>query len=116
MKIIEVKGGCMRPIIRSGQIVFCKKVGKVRPGDIVLYKKGDRKYLHRVIKICGDKLVVGDDCGILSYHEIFVKQVEGKCFTIFNGFIGLVYHCVIRTIFIVFRKLKNKVIRFMVTK
>src|ERR1700685_3446754 len=48
---LRVLGGSMTPWIRSGDLVFIKRIdfGRVSPGDVILFERADRFFVHRII-------------------------------------------------------------------
>ncbi len=102
---IKTSGGCMRPLIKSGQVVYIKKTKKIKLGDIVLYRLGDKNYLHRVINIDKDEYTVYDDTNITSPVKIYLENIIGSYPTVFSGYIGFLYHKIILKIFFVCRKI-----------
>ncbi len=110
MKIVVVKlaGGCMRPLLRNGQtVLIIPPRKKLYLGDLVLYKIAEQLFLHRVVKLSSQSVVVNDDCGITSYITVPLKDVIGICPTILSGFLGYIYHIFIRTIYTTFRWIKK---------
>jgi signal peptidase I len=81
---LQVKGGSMFPFIRSGEwvdVVLCKDGERsVRKGDIILFRKAESLYLHRVIKAKGDLFIAkGDQSfghdGAIPTEDIIAKVV-----------------------------------------
>lgn len=97
----------MRPLLKDGEIIFVKETKKIFVGDIVLYHLNNKKYLHRVVKIEGDKLTVCDDVGITSETKISYSNVLGIYRTIFSGLIGFLYHKIVRFMYLNFRRIKQ---------
>lgn len=105
---VRTVGGCMRPLVKSGDIVYIEKKQKYCLGDVVLYEIKNQKFLHRIVKSLPDKkYIVCDDVGITSPMVIFSYNILGFYPTIFNGIIGYLYHVLIRLIFVFGRKIKN---------
>ncbi|MFN3551057.1 MAG: S24/S26 family peptidase [Endomicrobiia bacterium] len=105
---IKLNGGCMRPLLRDGDIVLVvpwKK--KLRVGDIVLYKLNGQLFLHRVVRVFLQNIVVNDDCGITSYVNVQLKNVIGIYPTILSGFLGYIYHILVKSVYITFRLVKK---------
>ncbi|MCE4604173.1 MAG: signal peptidase I [Aeropyrum sp.] len=44
-----VEGSSMEPLLHSGDLVILSSSGDYGPGDIVVYRKGDRYIIHRII-------------------------------------------------------------------
>ena len=59
----KTEGGSMEPLISTGDLVLVEKpTGSVKRGDVVLYKRGDRYVLHRVLRLReGLFEIVGDN-------------------------------------------------------
>lgn len=109
MNIIPVKlvGGCMRPLLKNGDCVFVVKTKDVRLGDIILFELEDKNFLHRVVKVLKNGYVVLDDFGITQKIFVPKENVVGKYPTIFSGYLGLVYHIIVKNTFLVLRYFKN---------
>lgn len=61
----EVRGSSMWPLIRQNRdfAFIIKKPDKLRKYDIVLYRRGKKLILHRIIKIKNGKYIIaGDNC------------------------------------------------------
>lgn len=97
----------MRPLLKSGQVVPTLPCKTFRRGDIVFYKKNGKLFLHRIIKLLEKGVVVTDDCGITDYIYIPYQDIFGIYPTILRGFIGFVYHILIRNLYICFRRIKK---------
>lgn len=104
---IKLTGGCMRPLLKNGRIIpiLCNK--KIRLGDIVLYKKQNKLFLHRVVKISSQKIIVEDDCGVTSCVDVAYNEVVGVYPTFFSGVVGFIYHIITKNLYILFRNFKN---------
>lgn len=64
------KGRSMMPLLREGRdvMVIERKDGRCKKYDAVLYKRGEKYILHRVIKVReNDYVIVGDNCRRLEY-------------------------------------------------
>ena len=107
LDFIKTSGGCMRPLIKNGDVVRIVKKNRYCLGDVVLYEINGQKFLHRIIKILSNKkYVVCDDTGITEPVEINFDNIIGFYPNIFNGVLGYVYYIVIKTIFCIARKIK----------
>lgn len=104
---IKVSGGCMRPLIKDGYIVEILPKKKVTCGDIVLYRTEYGNFLHRIIKLHSNKIVVCDDTGVTCPIEISPEQIIGVYPTIFNRFLGILYHYCVKHFFILGRFIKS---------
>ncbi len=105
--VVKTVGGCMRPLISDGNIVFIRKKNNYRIGDIVLYEINSEKFLHRITKVLPNKrYVVCDDTATTLPVEIGFENIIGFYPNIFNGLFGYFYHIVIRTIFLI-KKIAN---------
>lgn len=105
--LVKLTGGCMRPLLKSGDMCFIFPKKKISVGDVVLYKYCGQAFLHRVIKVLKEDIVVLDDCGICEPVRISKDYVVGIYPSIFSGWLGYAYHLVVRNLFIIVRKLKN---------
>ncbi|MCX7956951.1 MAG: hypothetical protein N2643_03535 [Endomicrobia bacterium] len=107
---IKLKGGCMRPLLKTGQIVpiFLNVSPKI--GDIILYKTHNSFFLHRVVKIFPKYIVVSDDCGITFYNIVAKDDVIGVYHSMLSGILGYLYHIVVKNSFIFLRFVKNIII------
>jgi|GEM_PF-1823674 len=107
LDFIKTSGGCMRPLIKNGDVVCIVKKNRYCLGDVVLYEINGQKFLHRIIKILSNKkYIVCDDTGITEPVEISFDNIIGFYPNIFNGVLGYVYYIVIKTIFCIARKIK----------
>lgn len=110
MKVLFVKlnGGCMRPLLKNGQVVVVTSPEKkLKVGDVILYKIDNKFFLHRIVKLSEKNIIVTDDCGITSYVSIPYDNVVGVYPTILSGFVGFVYHIFARTIYKTLRFVKR---------
>ena len=104
---IKASGGCMRPLIKNGDVIFVRKKFNYRLGDIVLYEINGQKFLHRIIKVLNKNYIVCDDTGTTEPVEIGINNILGFYPTIFSNFLGFVYHKVVKIIFCIGRRIKN---------
>lgn len=78
MKVeIHPKGHSMLPFIQPGDSVIIE-IGKkdIKKYDVVLYKKGDRSILHRVLDKKGNEYIIcGDNEDI--YDKVSEEQIIG---------------------------------------
>ena len=81
MKIFTF-GGSMRPFIGSRRILCVRcngqSVKEFSKGDVVLYKKGDCYFVHRIVKKLDKGWIVEDDAGVVGRHFIERDEVIGK--------------------------------------
>ncbi len=75
----RLEGGCMRPLLRDGDIVPVRGVlpAGVGAGDIVLYRRSGKAHLHRVWWRSGGNLWIKDDAAIVGLHRIKAAEVLG---------------------------------------
>jgi ribosomal protein S18 acetylase RimI-like enzyme len=82
---LQAKGGSMYPFIRSGDWVDVALFGgtekNIRKGDIVLFKKDESLYLHRILRREGDVFFAKGDMsfghdGAISIDDVFAKVVS----------------------------------------
>lgn len=94
-----VKGSSMLPTLREGDIVIILRVktDEIRPGDVVVYRAGDKLIIHRVIEIKrfgndlyfvtkGDNNPTTDFMYFDNSLGIHYKRIVGKVFSI-NGYL-----------------------------
>jgi len=108
MKIFAV-GGSMRPFIRSGDFLSLEfRVDSLKRGDVVLYRKGDKYFIHRISKKVYGGYVVDDDAVIVGKHFVDVKEITGKVKLPFylEGFLGFTISRILNVFFRVIRKIK----------
>ncbi|MEM1628418.1 MAG: signal peptidase I [Desulfurococcaceae archaeon] len=90
-----VKGNSMLPLLREGDIVIIIKANaeEIKPGDIIVYKAGDKLIIHRVIEIRrmsgdlyfvtkGDNNPMSDFIYFDNLIGIHHSRVVGKVFSI----------------------------------
>jgi signal peptidase I len=87
---LTVKGGSMRPFIRSGDVVELEPVDcLVRVGDVVLLRcgSGEEGYvLHRVVRVQGEKIFIRGDAQEISDGPFAQGDVLGRVTTTYcNG-------------------------------
>lgn len=76
--IWNCKGRSMQPLIREGidYVVIEKPSGQIRPYDVVMYPRGAKYVLHRVIERSGDELVIlGDNC--VTFEHVPADRIIG---------------------------------------
>ncbi len=102
---IKTSGGCMRPLIKNGDVVCIVKKNRYCLGDVVLYEINGQKFLHRIIKILPkDEYIVCDDMGITSPMKISYKNVLGYYPTFLSGLLGWIYHVFLKIAILLKRK------------
>jgi hypothetical protein len=74
--------GCsMMPLIRQGQdlVEIVRKDDGVRCSkyDVVLYKRGDRYILHRILKVTREGYVIAGDHNYTREYDITDRQILG---------------------------------------
>ena len=110
MKIFAV-GGSMRPFIRSGELLeFRVESLEFREGDVVLYKKGNKYFIHRITEKLGNgKLKIEDDAGVVGKHFVSADEIVGKVEVpwYLRGMVGFFVSEIARNIFILGRKAKD---------
>ena len=87
--------------------------GSVRPGDIVLYRIGEKNLLHRVWWRRGRALWIKDDTGTVSLHKIPESRVLGILEArrpLSRGWLGLIYGLTNTALFVLGRKIKKNLI------
>lgn len=98
MKIL-CRGGSMRPVLKNGKIIEVKGLeGKkerkeavegdgrratgnsekaIRKGDVVLYKRGEAYFIHRVVGISRE-YKMNDDSGIVGEHYVGRDEIAAR--------------------------------------
>lgn len=83
---LQAKGGSMYPFIQSGDwvTVSCRNDGRcdLRKGDIILFKKDDSLYMHRVIKNDKGVLLTKGDQSFGADGVIFEETVLGRVLSV----------------------------------
>ncbi|MBQ0110585.1 MAG: S24/S26 family peptidase, partial [Oscillospiraceae bacterium] len=77
-------GVSMMPMLNKNtdRILITKPPKSLSVGDIVLYKRDDVYVLHRILKICGDNLIIrGDNCVVTE-----TQYKSGDIIGILDGF------------------------------
>jgi hypothetical protein len=79
--VYKCKGYSMMPLIRQGrdlvEIVRKEQGVRCRKYDVVLYKRGERYILHRILKVTNNGYVIaGDHCYIKEY-DVTDSQIIG---------------------------------------
>ncbi len=82
----------MRPFIGSGRFVFIQRKERYNSGDVVFYSLRGQKYIHRIVKMNNNEVVVSDDCGITTPVRISCHDIVGICHTGLNGYCGFLYN------------------------
>ena len=81
---LQAKGGSMHPFIRSGDwvsVALCKdRADSIRKGDILLFKKDDSLYLHRVLRRSGEGFLVKGDMsfgsdGLINRDDVLARVI-----------------------------------------
>lgn len=97
---VEVQGDSMNPTFESGDIVKCDidfELSEIKRGEVVIFKRGLKPYIKRVIAIPGDTVSVNNgyicindeicpffkdrivEPGILDLSEIILSDNEFFC-------------------------------------
>ena len=92
----NLKGGCMRPLIRDGEILPIRPAGGVEAGlgDVILYRNDEKTHVHRVWWRAGESLWVKDDTGTVALHKVPQSAVLGildERRPLSRGWLGLSY-------------------------
>jgi len=85
----------MRPLLRKGDIVEVAEESIYNPGDIVLYRIGKERFIHRVASSEEHRAAIIDDTFLTESHRVNLDQIEGRV-------IGLVSYNVRKTLFLYF--------------
>ena len=86
-----VEGSSMWPMLRTGDtVIVAHGIQPFRPGDILLYRAGERLVLHRLLRRqAGDLLVLAGDTLPYSDPAIPLAAVLGRAVAVEAG--GLAY-------------------------
>ena len=109
-----LQGGCMRPLLRNGEVlpILAADGGKVGPGDVVLYRIGEKRLLHRVWRGDSKSLWMKDDTGSVDLHRIPRRRVLGLLdarYPLSRGPAGLAWSCLCTAVFTACRAVKQLV-------
>ncbi|MFH1369183.1 MAG: S26 family signal peptidase, partial [Elusimicrobiota bacterium] len=107
-------GGSMRPALKNGQPVRAEFLpfDSFRTGDMVLYKKENNHYIHRIIRKKPDYFIVDGDSAVTSQHNVYPGEILGRPVSFFNGLPGLILGNISNLAFKLGRKLKSFVLSF----
>ena len=62
----------MLPALHSGQLVVAVRRARVRPGQIIIFRRGADEYIKRVQQVDGDRLyVLGDNPSVSTDSREF---------------------------------------------
>ena len=103
-------GNSMRPLFRSGDIIpIDPAAGPYRRGDMVLYGSADQAAIHRLLETDRNGWWVADDAGLLDPHFVSADSIHGRVarFEPLQGKTGLIYHRIVRSLFLTGRRLKQ---------
>jgi len=119
MKVFGI-GGSMRPFIRNGSILTVdsswlavdskeKRVhgsrftvhGQYKRGDVILYRIGEQRLIHRIVGLESNGYWIDDDAGIVGRHFVRRKDVIGKVKMpwYLEGFLGHILSLITRTVY-----------------
>lgn len=78
--VYRVSGHSMEPNFKGGTIVVVSSLTTLKTKDVLVFKKGDKKFIKRVKeKTSGGFLVVGDNqSDSLEVGEVLETEVLGK--------------------------------------
>jgi GNAT superfamily N-acetyltransferase len=86
---LQVKGGSMYPFIKSGDWVdialFKGQKNNIRKGDIILFRKDDSLYLHRVLRRAGEGFVAKGDMSFGHDGVIYGDAVLARVVSVQSG-------------------------------
>lgn len=78
---IRMKGHSMRPLLRSERdaVVLspCTDPSRLRPGEVVLFRCGERHILHRIVRRDGDRLTLAGDGNYRITEYCTTRDVAG---------------------------------------
>ncbi len=81
---VQVDGPSMRPTLETGDVLLINKYAEYDYGDIVVFKRGNKNIIKRVIGLPGDTVFTQNG-------EVYVKRVEGgveKTYKIKEDYLG----------------------------
>ena len=80
-------GVSMMPMLdqRTDRLLILRVQAPVKKNDVVLYRRGDRLILHRVLRVSGERLVIrGDNC-IRAERDMTQRDILGMLSAYWQG-------------------------------
>src|SRR5713226_7834674 len=75
---LRVTGFSMLPSIWPGDIACVSRVDAYRPGDVVLFSRKGRLFIHRVVEMSGGAVVTRGDSMLDADPPVAVSDVLGR--------------------------------------
>jgi len=104
---VKTLGGCMRPLITSDSMVIIEQNKSYKPGDVILFEKDGKKFVHRILSLYKNGFITADDRGLTTPIFIPFESVIGRCVVRPSGIIGVIYGYLSRFIFRLGRFIKK---------
>jgi len=82
---LRVNGFSMLPSIWPGDIACVSRVAAYRPGDVVLFSRKGRLFVHRVVEMSGGAAVTRGDSMLDADPPVAVSDVLGRVESIERG-------------------------------
>ncbi|MDI6757723.1 MAG: S24/S26 family peptidase, partial [Endomicrobiia bacterium] len=103
----KTTGGCMRPTIKSGDVLLVEATENPRAGDCVLFESGGRRFLHRALYVNSDGALLADDAGFTPAVFVPKNFIFGVCRVFPSGAAGVAYSFCMRVFFRLGRAIKH---------
>lgn len=104
---VETSGACMRPTIKSGDVVIVETGKKPRAGDCVLFESDGRRFLHRALYASSDGALLADDAGFTPAVFVPKDSFVGVCRIFPSGAAGAAFSFFSRAFFRLGRAFKH---------
>ena len=82
---LRVNGFSMLPSIWPGDIACVSRVAAYRPGDVVLFSRKGRLFVHRVVEMSGGAVVTRGDSMLDADPPVALSDVLGRVESIERG-------------------------------
>src|SRR5438876_11761043 len=82
---LRVNGFSMLPSIWPGDIACVSRVAAYRPGDVVLFSRKGRLFVHRVVEMSGGAVVTRGDSMLDADPPVALSDVLGRVEAIEGG-------------------------------
>lgn len=93
LNALKVKGGSMRPLMKTGDTALVSEYPEYSPGDILAYRLGETTYIHRLIKKRGRWYYLKGDSGMSHGHWIEENSIVGLVRNSFPaGIAGIIWN------------------------
>ncbi|MFH1415966.1 MAG: S24/S26 family peptidase [Elusimicrobiota bacterium] len=108
LNALKLKGGSMRPLMKTGDTALVSEYSEYNPGDILAYRLGETTYIHRLIKKSGRLYYLRGDSGIPRGHWVEENSIVGLVRNSFPaGITGIMLNILARKIFEITRAVKR---------